>query len=264
MSDEAPPPMQLDDISHDFGDLTVLLDVSLTLQSGESVAVVGPNAAGKTTLIRVASGLLTPDRGEVVLEGESLESLDRSEIARRLSLLRQASPQVFDFSALELVLMGFHARTERFSLPSKDQHRRALEAMEDLEIDDLADRPASVLSGGELQRTLMARTMVSATDLWLLDEPTSHLDVRHQVALLEQVQRHVEAGGTALAVLHDLSAVHRFFDRVLILDDGEPAGLGPTDETLTESRLSEVFDVPLVRGEVEGQSVWVVDSDALC
>ncbi len=262
MHDDDPPILRLEGVSHRFGDLDVLQDVTLTLHSGESVAIVGPNAAGKTTLIRVASGLLAPDEGDVVLEGTPLEQQGRESIARRLSLLRQAAPQVFDFSALELVLMGFHARTDRFSLPSEQQRRRALDAMETLGIADLADRPASVLSGGELQRVLMARTMVSGTDLWLLDEPTSHLDVRHQMALLEQVDRHIDQGGTAFAVLHDLAAVHRFFDRVVLLDDGEPVAVGPTDETLTEPRLSEVFDVPLVCGEVKGQSVWVVDSEA--
>lgn len=251
--------LELDGITHTFGDLRVLDDVSLQVEAGDSVAVVGPNGAGKTTLMRVAAGLLEPDAGRVHLSGEPRGAMSRREAARRVAYLRQAAPQVFDFSALELVLMGFHARTGRFSLPSEDQRDRALQAMGELEIRHLADRSASVLSGGELQRVLMARTLVSGAEVWLLDEPTSHLDVRHQMALLRQVGAHVDEGGAALAVFHDLSLVHRIFDRVAVMAEGRIVACGPTGETLSEELLEEVFGVGLLHGEVDGRPVWVVE-----
>jgi iron complex transport system ATP-binding protein len=104
----------------------------------------------------------------------------------------------------------------------------------------------------------MARTLVARADVWLLDEPTSHLDVRHQLAMLRQVGGHVGEGGTVLAVLHDLGLVHRFFDRVAVLKAGELVATGPVDETLNTDLLSDVFEVELVRGEVDGQTVWTV------
>jgi iron complex transport system ATP-binding protein len=252
-------PLCVEGVSHSFNGLKVLDSVDLTLSPGEVTAVVGPNAAGKTTLVRAAAGLLDPDEGEVALSGELISALSRREIARRLSLIRQAPPQAFDYSALELVLMGFHARSGRFSMPSERQRTRAREAMATLGIEELADRPASVLSGGELQRALMARTMVADTTVWLLDEPTAHLDVRHQVDLMEQVRRHVEQdGGAAMAVLHDLTLAERYCERAAVLHEGRLVACGPTDKTLTEQRLSEVFGVELVHGMVDGSPVWAV------
>lgn len=253
--------LEAKNISHRFGDAPrqILRDVSLTIQAGESIALIGPNGVGKTTLMRILAGLLKPTAGRVALQdGEDLQTMSRRHIARQLTVVPQARPQVFDFSALDLVLMGFHARTARFSLPSSAQQEQALAAMAELAVADLAERSASVLSGGELQRVLMARTMASKAPLWLLDEPTSNLDIRHQVALLEQVRAHCARGGAALGVLHDLALAHRYFKRVMILDDGQVRADGPSDTTLNDALLSEVFEVELRSLEIEGRRVWVV------
>lgn len=243
-------------VSHAFGSLDVLDDVSLSIGGGESVALVGPNGAGKTTLLRIAQGLLAPDAGQVHVGGDPVNDLEQREIARRVSVVRQAAPQVFDFTALELVLMGFHARTSRFSLPSKAQREASLDAMAAMDVGDLAERSASVLSGGELQRVLMARTLVSGCALWLLDEPTSNLDLRYQIQLLEQVREHAADGGATLAILHDISLAHRFFDRAVVLHEAHIAADGPVDDVLTEPLLSEVFGVRLRLGEVAGEPMW--------
>lgn len=250
-------------IYHGFGDNAgqgqVLNDISLTIEAGESVALIGPNGVGKTTLMRILAGLLKPTSGRVELqEGEDLQKMSRRKVARQLTVVPQARPQVFDFSALDLVLMGFHARTARFSLPSAAHQEQALAAMAELDVADLADRSASVLSGGELQRVLMARTMTSEAPLWLLDEPTSNLDIRHQIALLEQVRAHCTRGGAAVGVLHDLALAHRYFERVIILDDGQIRADGPSDTTLDDALLSEVFEVELCSAPIEGRRVWVV------
>ncbi len=246
-------------IGHAFGATRVLDDIAMCVGAGDAIALVGPNGVGKTTLMRILAGLLAPDTGRVELGGQRLGALDRRQIARRVSVVPQARPQVFEFSALEVVLMGFHARSARFSLPSSAQKDAALAAMERLEIAHLAERPASVLSGGELQRVLMARTLVTDTDLWLLDEPTANLDLRHQVALLERVAEHCAAGGAAVAVLHDLALAHRYFGRAIVLADGRVAAAGPVETTLTDDLLSQVFDVDLRGGQVAGRRVWVVE-----
>ncbi|MFW5968089.1 MAG: heme ABC exporter ATP-binding protein CcmA [Persicimonas sp.] len=251
--------LSAENITHRFGDTAVLEEVTFEVDAGESIVIVGPNGVGKTTLLRILAGLLEPTDGVVRVDKTPLEDIGRRQLARKVSVVAQARPRVFEFSALEVVLMGFHARTGRFSLPSEAQKERALEAMDRLEIADLADRPASVLSGGELQRVLMARTMVTDADLWLLDEPTASLDLRHQVALLDRVREHCEAGGTAIAVLHDLALAHRYFERALVLDEGRLIADGPADEKLTDELLSRVFDVSLVGGRVGERKVWVVE-----
>lgn len=238
----------------------ILEDISLRVEPGESVALIGPNGVGKTTLLRLLAGMLTPATGQVLLQNdEPIQGMSRRKIARQLTLVPQARPQVFDFSALELVLMGFHAQTARFALPSTAQKSQALAAMKTLDVADLATRPASALSGGEFQRVLMARTMVSGAGLWLLDEPTANLDLRHQVALLTQVRAHCDAGGAAIGVLHDLALVHRYFTRVLVLHGTRLLADGPTHTTLSDALLSQVFQVDLRGGTVAGQRVWVVE-----
>ncbi|MFU8807166.1 MAG: ABC transporter ATP-binding protein [Bradymonadaceae bacterium] len=244
-------------IEHGFGPAPLLRGIDLELHPGEAVAIVGPNGVGKTTLIRLIAGLLTIQRGEVLLDDTPLGDLTRRRIARQIAIVPQARHQVFDFSAIELVLMGFHARSARFSLPSSAQEEAAARAMDRLAIADLKHRPASVLSGGELQRVLMARAMVSLAPIWLLDEPTSNLDLKHQLALLDMVREHCDTGGSALAVLHDLPTVHRFFDRVLVLHEGRIAAQGAPDDVLTPEVVSEVFETPMIRGMVDGRVVWV-------
>lgn len=244
-------------VSKSYGDVAVLEDVSFQVRRGDSVALLGPNGVGKTTLIRICCGLIPPTRGRVKLEGRSIDEWSRRAAGRRMSLLEQASPRVFDFTALELVVMGFHARTRRWGLPTDRQRERARDAMRRLEIEHLAPRPATVLSGGELQRTLMARTLVADADLWMLDEPTNHLDVRHRRALLDCVREHTAGEGAVVAAMHDLDLASRYFDRVVVLEDGHTAAVGPLETTLTEELASRVYGVSLERGDVGGRTTWV-------
>ncbi|MBA2663907.1 MAG: ABC transporter ATP-binding protein [Bradymonadaceae bacterium] len=252
-----PTSLSCQGIGHRFAAHTILQDVSLATSPGQSLAIVGPNGAGKTTLLRILSGLLTAASGQVSLGERAVSSLSRREIAHHLAVVPQARPQVFDFSALELVLMGFHARSARFSLPSLAQQTQALATMDRLGIASLANQAASLLSGGELQRTLMARAMVSEAPIWLLDEPTASLDLKHQLTLLEELRHHCQQGGSAIAILHDLALVHQFFDQVAILDANRIVAIGPPDDVLDEQRVSQVFGLRMHRGLVSGRVVWV-------
>lgn len=234
----------------------VLSGVDLELGRGEAVALIGANGAGKTTLLKAITRLLRPTAGTVKLNGDDLENLSRRQIARCLAVVPQSSPQVFGYDVLEFVLMGYYAGHSGF-LPTEEQIDGAKQALEQLGILDLSHRPVAQISGGELQRALMARAMVAELPLWLLDEPTASLDMCHQIALLEQVRAHVDRGGSALAILHDLALVHRFFDRVAVLLDGQIDAAGSPDQVLTPSRISNVFGVPMQRGEIDGKIVWV-------
>ncbi|WP_230467624.1 ABC transporter ATP-binding protein [Lujinxingia vulgaris] len=252
-----PPLLRLDGVGARVGDRTLFEGLSFSVEAGVAWAVVGPNGVGKTTLMRAIAGVRAADEGQVWLGDRELSEYTRREIARGVAVVPQSSSPVFEFSALEFVLMGLHASRPRFSLPSSADRQRALDALARLEVDALANRPVSSLSGGERQRVVMARALVADAPLWLLDEPTANLDLRHQLRLLEVMRQHVDQGGAAVAVLHDLNLVHRTFDRVLLLASGRALGWGPPDEVLNEEDVSEAFGLPMRRVQVEGRQVWL-------
>lgn len=239
-----------------FGSNRVLDGLGFRVNRGEAVGVVGPNGAGKTTLLKIVAGLLDPDAGTVRLSGDRLEGLSRRDIARRLAVVPQATPQVFNYSVLQFVLMGHYARSRRL-VPTDRQIQRGIEALERVEMKQFADRNVSRLSGGEMQRALVARALVADAPLWLLDEPTANLDMRYRTMVLERIREHADDGGAAVAVVHDLELVHRFFDRVAALCDGRFIADGAPDEVLTPSLVSEMYGVPMRRGCVDGHVVWI-------
>lgn len=252
--------IRAEDIEVSFGERAILSGVDLAVEPGEAVAVVGANGAGKTTFMKVLAGVLEPDGGRVELRDGRIDEMTRREIARRLAVVSQGTPQVFDYGVLEFALMGNHARTRGF-VATDDEIEEARRALRSVELEGLADHPVSKLSGGELQRALMARAIVASVGLWLLDEPTASLDVRHQVTLLNRMREHVADEGAAVAVLHDLALVHRFFDRVVVLVDGEFRADGAPDEVLTEQLVSRTYDAAMQRGRIDGREVWVVTED---
>ncbi|MEM1347291.1 MAG: ABC transporter ATP-binding protein [Myxococcota bacterium] len=244
-------------VSATFAGRRALDGISVGLKAGGSTAIIGPNGAGKTTLLRVLAGLHDAPGG-VFYDGEDIGAWSARRLARARAVIAQARPQVFDFTALELVMMGFHARASRWALPSHRERRRALEALAQVELAERAEQAASSMSGGELQRVLFAQAMVQEAGWWMLDEPTANLDPRHALSVLERVREHCASGGGAVAVLHELTWVERAFDEVVMLRAGRVVAAGPTHETMTAERLEEVYEVEVACVEHRGQRVWVV------
>ena len=251
------PLIQAREITRSFGPLPILRGVNLDVHPGQAVALIGPNGSGKSTFLKILSRILRLDSGEVLLRGEPIDSLPRKEIARQIAIVPQSARPVFDYGLLEFVLMGYYARSSHFAMPSAAQIDGARTALKTMGLQDLDSQAVSSLSGGELQRALMARALVANAPLWLLDEPTASLDMRHQIALLEVMRTHVDNGGAAIAILHDLAMVHRFFDQVVLLKGGKFLAKGPPEEALHPELVSSVFEVPLQRGIVAGNHVWV-------
>lgn len=253
-----PTALEARGLTHRYGSDEVLGGVDLTLTPGECVAMIGPNGAGKTTLLRCLAGTLEPSEGAAMLDGVGLHDMRSNDIARRVSVVPQAHPPVFGFTVLEFVLMGFHAQMGRFALESHGQRQRALEALATMGVEPFASRSLTTLSGGEAQRVVMARTLVSGATYWLLDEPTANLDLSHQVSLLDTVRRHCDDGGAALAILHDLNLVERTFDRVVILSEGRVVADDSPRAALNPELLRDVFNVELRPTNVDGRVVWSV------
>ena len=216
--------------------------LSFEVAEGEILGVLGPNSAGKTTLIRLLTKILAPTRGTIEVDGASIQDLSRAELARRIAVVPQDVPQGLPFTVEHLVLMGRYPHAPRRFFETAEDLAIARAAMAATGVLDLADTPVRTLSGGERQRVVLARALAQRPRLLILDEPTAHLDLRYQVecvALLRRVNR--EQGTTVLLVSHDLNLAGELCDRLLLLTDGRIARLGPPEVVLEETLLATVY-----------------------
>ena len=222
----------------------VLRGVDLALARGDLVALLGTNGSGKTTLLRTFAGTLVPDRGSVTFDGRSVKDWRRQELAQRIAVLPQQLDLPLGFRVAELVAMGRAPHARRLFASTAEDERAIDRALLDADAADLADRPAEQLSGGERQRVLVAMALAQEPDLLLLDEPTLHLDLAHQVTLLGAIRRlRDQRGLTVLAVLHDLNLAAAFAPRVAIFEEGRVVADGPPREVLTPDLVRRVFGV---------------------
>ncbi len=222
----------------------VLRDLSLSLRSREVVALVGPNGSGKTTLLRVMTGQLRPRAGSVAFAGRPLGEWRRDELARRVAVLPQQLDLPSGFRVVELVEMGRAPYARRLFASTAEDERAVARALAEADALELADRQADELSGGERQRVLVAMALAQEPELLLLDEPTLHLDLAHQVSLLSSIRRLREQRQLAVvAVLHDLNLAAAFAPRIVVLDDGHVSADGAPDEVLTPELVHRVFSV---------------------
>ena len=233
---------------HSPGAPEAVAGASLSIPGGEVVGVIGPNAAGKSTLARLCCGLLAPQHGSILLQGEPIAKLSRRERARRVAFLPQSPPHDLSFTAREVALMGRAPHLGLWALEGPRDQERAEACLREMDALDLAERPVSQLSGGEFQRVFLARAFAQDAALLVLDEPTAALDLSHQVVLVQALRRRAREGGGALLVLHDLALAGAACDRLLLLDRGRVAAEGAPADVL----------VPEVLGPVYGTEVEVI------
>ncbi len=222
---------------------TLLDGVDLHADRGELVGLIGPNGAGKSTLLRAISGILRHRDGVVRLEGRDLESLSSREVAATLALVPQIAPYTHGFTAIELVLMGRYPHLGRFQIEGSEDDRIARESMRLTETEQFAGRTLDTLSGGERQRVFVSRALTQQPRVLLLDEPTSNLDVFHQLKVFDLVRRLVDDGLTAVAAIHDLNMAARYCDRLVLLSGGRVIAEGTPGEVLTPEAIASAFGV---------------------
>jgi iron complex transport system ATP-binding protein len=240
------PLLEVRDVDFGYGGRFRLAGVSFEVAAGEVLGVIGPNGSGKTTLVRLVSGVRAPQRGEIRLAGTSLARLSRRALARQVAVLPQEVTPGFALTVEELVLMGRHPHAEGRFFETAGDLERARAAMALAGVGELADQPLDALSGGERQRATLARALAQEPRLLLLDEPTSHLDLRHQrevVGLLRRLNR--ERGLTALLVSHDLNLAGEVADRLLLLAAGRVARTGTPAQVLDEAVLEAAYGCPV-------------------
>lgn len=248
--------LSCESLSFAYGKNPVLRDISLSFEPGRLTALLGPNGCGKTTLLRCLSGLLTPQSGAVTLCGRPLFSMPRREVARALSLLPQLRGTP-DITAESLVAHGRFPHLGFSRSLSENDRRLVLDAMEQTHVTSLAARPLTALSGGERQRVYLAMLLAQNTKVVLLDEPTTHLDLKHKFEVLDLLSAMRDSGRTVAVVLHDLALALKYADRVVLLDGGTVAAAGTPDALYESGALDRVFSVSLRRTVLDGRVEYV-------
>lgn len=235
--------LQLRQVHLAYGGTPVLRDLSLRIAPGTFTAVVGPNGCGKSTLLRVLGGALAPSQGHALLDGANLAGLRRKAVARRLAYLPQNPVAPEMITVRDLVARGRYPHQTLLRQWSPADARAVDAALADTDLADLADHPVHTLSGGQRQRAWLALVLAQDAGIMLLDEPTTFLDIRHQIDLLELCARLHRAGRTLVVVLHDLNLAFRYADRVVMMRSGRIAAQGEARQVVTEDAMRQVFDL---------------------
>ncbi|MBD5785891.1 heme ABC transporter ATP-binding protein [Cellulosimicrobium terreum] len=254
------PPGEVVTAAHDvaltLGGAPILRDVSVDVRAGEVRALLGPNGAGKSSLLAVLTGDLTTDAGDVVVHGRPLGGWTPTELAMRRAVLLQQVSLSFPFTAVDVVRMG---RSPWRGTPFEDDDDAAVaEALAATDVEHLAERHFTSLSGGEKARVALSRVLAQRTTLLMLDEPTAALDLKHQELVLQLARAHAAAGGAVVVVVHDLSLAAAYADQVTLLSGGRVVADGAPRDVLTAALLSEVYDYPVEVVEHPGGGAPIV------
>lgn len=242
--------LEVDRLGFSYADHSVLHDISFHMEPGETVAVLGPNGVGKSTLFRCILDFLKSYQGEIRLKGKDIRNLGVKEKAQTIAYIPQVSVPVFDFTVIELSLMGFAAQLPHLSSPGVKEETRALEVLEDVGIGHLAYSPVGHISGGEYQLALMARALLQQANILVMDEPTANLDYGNQFRIMDRISRLAEAGYSILFSAHDPNQVLMHAKRVLVLEKGELIADGDPRVVMTEELLSELYGIGVHRIDV--------------
>jgi len=241
----AQPRLAAQDLSVRFHRTSVLDQLSIGLPDGEVTAIVGPNACGKSTLLRSLARLQKASAGQVILDGQSIAAQNSKSVARRLAILSQSPVAPEGLTVRDLALRGRTPHQSAWRQFSHEDAAAVAAALSATNLDHLQDRVLDTLSGGQRQRAWIAMALAQGTQLLLLDEPTTYLDLPHQIELLELVRKlNRETGRTVAMVLHDINLAARYCDHVIALQGGKVHSEGPPQKVITQTMMQEVFALP--------------------
>ena len=223
---------------------TVLNSVSMRISAGEFLCLLGANGSGKTTLLRCLLGQLTPKAGHVYLDQKPLENFTRKQLATRIAYVPQQPVFALEMRAIDVVLTGRFSHASTLGFTSEEDLKIAMKSMELTETIDFANRPVCELSGGEAQRVMIARALTQQPAVMLLDEPTSHLDIKHQLTIYDLMKRlsHEQNMGI-ICVSHDVNLANKFADQAVLLHRGYVIGSGPIENVITKENLESCYDI---------------------
>jgi len=243
-----------EEVSYSYGDFGIE-GVSLGVKPGELVALIGPNGAGKSTLLKLIYGTLRPHKGRVLVDGRDVQGLSPTERAKLIGFVPQSHVPTFPFKTLDFVLLGATPELGTFGAPGEKHRRKARELLRLFALESHAEKPYTSLSGGQMRLLLTARALMTSPRYLFLDEPTSELDLKNALLVLQTVKKLVREGVGVLLVIHDPNLAYLFADRLVLMKDGRVVADGRLDEVFDEELLSEVYGVELRLIDCSGETV---------
>ncbi|MBN1972956.1 MAG: ABC transporter ATP-binding protein [Sedimentisphaerales bacterium] len=250
--------IEVENLGFDYGQKTILQKVCININKGTFLGIIGPNGAGKTTLLNLLCGLLKPKTGSIQIDSKSIESYHVKELARKIAVVRQEFVPVFDFSVTEIVSMARTPYLGSFAFPTESDRQIIVESLELTDTAQFADRLLGSLSGGERQRVFIARALAQNTPILLLDEPTSFLDMKHQVGIYDLLKNaQFRQYKTIIAVTHDINLAAQYCDEILLLFPDQNYKFGSPKEVLVQEQISKVFGVEVMKGEISEKIFFI-------
>jgi iron complex transport system ATP-binding protein len=233
----------IEDINFRYKTKHILNNICLDIDFGNVVSIIGPNGCGKTTFIKCINKVLRPQSGKVLLNDEDLHLMKQKDIAKKIAYVPQMTNEFFSGSVIDLVLMG---RRPYINWKVSDEDiKMVLDILDNMDIIHLADKRYSELSGGQKQKVLIARALAQDTDIYLLDEPTSFLDIKNQIEVMKMARELANQGKIVIIVVHDLNMAMKYSDKILLLEEGSVIASGKPNEVLTEENIKKVYDVDI-------------------
>ena len=247
-----------ENISFSYGEKLVLDDISIQFEKGYLYGVLGPNGSGKTTFLKVLNGVLKSKYGKVKVDDKNIKKLTTREIAKKIAMVPQSTLINFDFFVKDIVMMGRYAHIGRFSRESNEDRKIVNEILRNLGLVELKNRSFKELSGGEQQKTIIARALAQQSKIILLDEPTTHLDINYQIELMELLKKYVKDGLIVIIVLHDINIATQFCDKIILIHQGEIKALGNVENTITKDNIKSIYNVDvIIRKNIFTNSIYV-------
>lgn len=236
-------------LTFSYSDQKVLRNINFEAAEGEFISILGANGSGKTTFFQCIQGLLSPDAGKILIDGENIKQLSKKEIAQKIAVVPQENKNVFDYQVLDMVLMGINPWLSFSEKPGKKEYHAAEEILDKLEILALKNKSFNRISGGERQLVLIARALMQKSKILFLDEPNAHLDFKNTHLILKIMRELSAESKTVITALHDPNLAFQYSDRVVILKAGKIIASGPVDQVMSAENLSRAYEIEIEKNQ---------------